>query len=63
MFSKDLKDKSLKTQLGKAIIPYKKFKKMYTIDNSIKFEGILEILTILSFQDLHFFIIKIMILN
>ena len=51
MYSKELKDKSLKTQLGKAIAPYKKFKKMYTIDNSRKFEGKLRILRIHSFQD------------
>ena len=39
MYSKDLKDKSLKTQLGKAIIPYKKFKKMYTIEKTRELES------------------------
>ena len=65
MFSKDLKDKSLKTKLGKAIIPYKKFKKMYKIDNSRKFEGtyIIDLDNSFLFQDLHFFMIKIMTLN
>ena len=39
MFSNTLKAKSLKTELGKAIIPYKKFKKMYTFDNTGEFKG------------------------
>ena len=39
MFSNTLKAKSLKTELGKAIIPYKKFKKMFTFDNTGKFKG------------------------
>ena len=51
MYSKDLKDRSLKTQLGKAIAPYKKFKKMYTIDKTRKYEGKLEIFTSHSFKD------------
>ena len=51
MFSQDLKDKSLKTQLGKAIIPYKKFKNIYTTGNSIELEGKLESQTIHSYQD------------
>ena len=40
MFSNTLKAKVKKTELGKAIIPYKKFKKMYTsFDNAGEFRG------------------------
>ena len=39
MFSNTLKARSLKTELGKAIIPYKKFKQMYTFDNTGEFKG------------------------
>ena len=38
LYSEDLKDNLLKTQLGNAIIPYKKFKKMYTIDSPGNFK-------------------------
>ena len=51
MYDKTLKDNSLKTQLGGAIIPYKKFKNMYTIDNTGEFEGKQEPFTVHKYQD------------
>ena len=63
MFSNTLKAKSLKTELGKGIIPYKKFKKRYTFDNAGKFKGKPELSEIHLFNDKHFLILKNLILN
>ena len=39
-YSKRIAEKWLNTDLAKAMIPYKKFKKMYTVDKSTpKFKG------------------------
>ena len=38
-YSKTLTDTSLTTKLAKAIIPYKKFRKMYKVDTTGEFRG------------------------
>ena len=38
-YSKTLTDKWLKTYFDKAIIPYKKFKNMYKVDETGEFKG------------------------
>ena len=38
-YSKTLPDSSWKTYLAKTINPYKKFKKMYTVDTTGEFKG------------------------
>ena len=44
-YSKTLTDKSLLAHLTKAIIPYKKFKKMYKVDTTGEFRGKQELLS------------------
>ena len=52
MFSNTLKAKVKKTELGKAIIPYKKFKKMYTsFNNTGELKGRPELSKIHFFHD------------
>ena len=38
-YSKTQNDKTLNTNIAQAIDPYKKFKMMYTVDNTSEFTG------------------------
>ena len=60
MYSHTLIKKSLETEMGKAIIPYKKFKKIYTIDTKEEFKGKLELFTV---HKLTFLTVQILVLN
>ena len=60
MYSHTLIKKSLETEMGKAIIPYKKFKKIDKIDTKAEFKGKLELFTD---NKLTFLTVQILILN